>query len=48
MAAVLAGKAESARYERVLADADGGPLPVLIDATLLRDTQGRPDEAAHR
>jgi diguanylate cyclase (GGDEF)-like protein/PAS domain S-box-containing protein len=46
LAAVLSGEHESARYERLLSDAAGRPLPVLVDITLLRDAEGEPDEIA--
>ncbi|MET0953388.1 MAG: EAL domain-containing protein [Aeromicrobium sp.] len=39
---MLQGEVASAQVERILADADGRPLSVRIDATLLRDTHGRP------
>jgi PAS domain S-box-containing protein len=43
---LLAGEVDSARYERLVTDAEGRALPTLVDITLLRDADGHPDEAA--
>jgi diguanylate cyclase (GGDEF)-like protein/PAS domain S-box-containing protein len=39
---MLLGEVTSAQVERILADRDGSPVPVRIDATLLRDADGSP------
>ena len=46
LGALLGGEVDCARYERLLADAEGRPLPVLVDVTLMRDAEGDPHEAA--
>ncbi|MCW2770043.1 MAG: hypothetical protein JWR27_1476 [Aeromicrobium sp.] len=42
LTSMLQGDADSAQVERILADAEGRPVSVRIDATLLRDAHGRP------
>ncbi|NYD42857.1 sensor domain-containing protein [Nocardioides panaciterrulae] len=46
LARLLRGEVAADRYERSLARADGRPVPVLVDATVLRDAAGRPAGAA--
>ncbi len=46
LARLLAGELDSLQYGRVFADGQGRPVPTLVDVTLLRDADGRPDEAA--
>jgi diguanylate cyclase (GGDEF)-like protein/PAS domain S-box-containing protein len=40
------GEMDWAQVDRLLADADGHPVPVRIDVTLLRDADGDPDGCA--
>ena len=42
MSALRNGKTESAQVDRLFTDADARPVPVRVDATLLRDVDGNP------
>ncbi|MRK01368.1 EAL domain-containing protein [Aeromicrobium sp. S22] len=46
LAALRHGATEWAQVDRLLTDADGQPVPVRIDATLLRDADGQPNGCA--
>ena len=43
---LLAGEVSSYQVERVLADAVGRPVPVLVNASIIRDGSGAPESAA--
>ena len=43
---LLRGEVSADRYERSLVGSDGRPVPVLVDATVLRDGAGRPAGAS--
>jgi diguanylate cyclase (GGDEF)-like protein/PAS domain S-box-containing protein len=40
--AILAGRAESGSWERLIAHADGTAVPILVNAALLREADGTP------
>ena len=40
---LYSGRLESAQWERVFCQADGSPVPVLIQASLVRDADGNPE-----